>query len=115
MSDAEAHKIILTIRQEIEDAVDVILTAAETALKELGAAREGNRLPGEILESRLSEILEACAFQDITGQRLSKLDAMVADAARSVPQDDPLLNGPALAGQGLDQSAADTLMRTFGS
>ena len=115
MSDAESHEIILTIRREVEDAVDVILTAAEAALKELGAAREGGRPPRDVLEARLSEILEACAFQDITGQRLSKLAAMVTEVARPVAQEDPLLNGPALTGQGLDQTAADALMRKFGT
>ena len=65
MSDAESHEIILTIRREVEDAVDVILTAAEAALKELGAAREGGRLPRDVLEARLSEILEDTHFRGV--------------------------------------------------
>lgn len=110
MSQTEAHEILLTIRQEIERAVDVILTATESSLKDLGKAREGAQVPIETLESRLSDILEACAFQDITGQRLSKLDAMLTSASGPGPEQNPLLNGPASVGQGLNQADADLLM-----
>tara|TARA_R110000782_G_scaffold62572_2_gene128585 strand:- start:1110 stop:1463 length:354 start_codon:yes stop_codon:yes gene_type:complete len=111
MSDAEAHEIIRTIRQEIEHAVDVILTASEGSLKDLEAAREGIPAPLEVLESRLYRVLEACAFQDITGQRLSKLGTLLSGTARADQDENSLLNGPALAGQGLDQDAADLLVQ----
>lgn len=115
MSDAEANEIIRTIRREIEQAVDVILTATEGSLSDLGGAREGSPAPLEALEARLFQILEACAFQDITGQRLSKLDAMITRTDGPDQQSDPLLDGPALLGQGLDQAAADLLVQDFSS
>lgn len=115
MSNTEANEIIQTIRLEIECAVDVILTATERSLKDLGAAREGIPAPVEVLESRLAQILEACAFQDITGQRLSKLSTMLAGVSGRVQEQDSLLDGPALTGQGLDQAAADLLVRDFRS
>lgn len=113
MSNTDANEIIQTIRLEVECAVDVILSAAEQSLKALASAREGAPVPVDVLEQRLSEILEACAFQDITGQRLTKLAASLN--GHSCPVDAPasLLNGPALLGQGLDQAAADLLVDVF--
>ncbi|VTO17832.1 Uncharacterised protein [Brevundimonas vancanneytii] len=52
-------------------------------------------------------MLEACAFQDLTGQRLSKLDSMISSVDVASAPADPLLNGPALPGEGLDQAAVD--------
>lgn len=54
-------------------------------------------------------MLEACAFQDLNGQRLDLLAALLRDEA-TVGISDPLLNGPASDGQGLDQDAADRLL-----
>lgn len=111
MSQTEAREIVRTIRDEIERAVDVIMTATENSLKDLAAARDAVPAPVELFENRLSQIIEACAFQDITGQRLSKLDAMLEGLSVSGSQRDSLLDGPALAGQGLDQNAADLLLQ----
>lgn len=115
MSNTEAHEIIRNIRLEIEHAVDVILTATENSLKDLSAVREGAPAPLEALETRLSQIMEACAFQDITGQRLSKLDAILTGATGPDRTGGSLLEGPALMGQGLDQAAADLLVQEFRS
>jgi vacuolar-type H+-ATPase subunit E/Vma4 len=108
VAEDEAREIMRTIRKEVEQAADMMLSAAEKCLKELPAAREGKAKALDHIEKLLCAILEACAFQDLTGQRLSRLESML-DGASFKSVDDPLLNGPQLAGKGLDQSAADEL------
>lgn len=101
--------LLAQIRQDIEEAAGVLLGSAEGGLKELGAVRAGDAAAAGRLETHLVQILQACAFQDLVGQRLGQLNGMLA-APSSAPVDaDPLLNGPALEGQGLDQAAADRL------
>lgn len=105
----EPLAILGLIRQEVEAAVDVILTAAGAGLQELPAISKVDAAAAERLERHLLRILESCAFQDLTGQRLQQLGALFnGDLSASGPQD-PLLNGPAPEGQGLDQAAADRL------
>ncbi len=78
-------------------------------------------------------IYEACSFQDITGQRISKvvatlkaIDAKVAhivaaftpelddaDALPEMPADAELLNGPQLPVHAMDQSDIDRLLADF--
>ena len=109
----DPREIVVTVRQEVEAAVDVILTAATDGLQALAAVREGDAGAAQRLEAGLLQIHEACAFQDITGQRLACLDdALKARPPASRPAD-PLLNGPAPEGQGLDQAAADRLLSEF--
>ena len=110
MAESEAREIIATIRREVEQAAEMMLSAAEKGMRALSAAREGKPEALDSLERTLCAILEACAFQDLTGQRLSKLDQMIQVTPMRTMAVDPLLNGPALAGQGLDQNAADALM-----
>ena len=105
-----AHEIIATIRKEVEQAADMMLSAAERCLRQVELARHGHASALSDIEGALCAILEACAFQDLTGQRLSKLDSMIAEVGLRAARSDPLLNGPALAGQGLDQGAADKLL-----
>ena len=50
--------------------------------------------------------MAACAFQDLVGQRLSKVSRLVGGEAEPA---DALLNGPAAAGEGLSQAEADAL------
>lgn len=106
----ESLTILDLIRQEVEAAVDVILTAATTGLLELPAISKCDPAAAERLERHLLQILESCAFQDVTGQRLQQLEAMLGSGSSPAGQPDPLLNGPALQGQGLDQAAADRLL-----
>ena len=83
----------------------------------------------------VTRIYEACSFQDITGQRITKvvrtlksiedrIAAIVAtfadrapgteDAPRAPPQDRPsLLNGPQLPGNGVDQAEIDRLLASL--
>ena len=110
MAAIEALEQIAAIRGEMEAAADLILSAAERALKALAASRERGAAGLDEVEGDLCAILEACAFQDLTGQRLSRLELAVAESAVAVPPSNGLLNGPALPGRGVDQAAADRLM-----
>ncbi len=85
----------------------------------------------ETITKNSNDILEACSFQDITGQRVSKvvksvtyveervnslikiwgkdeLDKVLVET-REKTEDEKLLAGPQLDGTGLDQSAIDAL------
>src|SRR5215470_13487397 len=87
----------------------------------------------DLLDAKATEVYTACSFQDLTGQRTRKvigvlrylegrINAMIgiwgldgtlaAEAAekRAVDAGKPLLNGPALPGQGLDQADVDIVM-----
>ena len=107
MAAEEAREIIATIRREVEQAADLMLSAAEKGLRDIAAARAGQGAALDSIERTLCAILEACAFQDLTGQRLSTLEKMLGTTTLQAVPADPLLNGPALPGQGLDQEAAD--------
>jgi len=107
----------------MENAVDAILTVAEKVM---------GRQDGGIDAEDAMTIIESCAFQDITGQRLSKavkkIDqaratdeikrAVVCNSADTIEDeaDDEagLLNGPALPGAGLDQEAVNELLAEVG-
>jgi chemotaxis regulatin CheY-phosphate phosphatase CheZ len=113
-----------------------ILNSAER-LMDLGSKLRRNGADPEIcseIESEVSNIFTACSFQDITGQRTSKVvnalryieqrvAAMIAiwdvegvkpntevpDAFVDKRPDAHLLNGPALEGHGVSQSDVDAL------
>lgn len=110
MSADDADAIVRTIRREIEEAAEVMLSAAEKGLRALAAARGGQEAAFDQLELTLCAILEACAFQDITGQRLSRLEEVVGTDRLRPMDEEGLLNGPALPGAGLDQAAANGLL-----
>jgi chemotaxis protein CheZ len=87
------------------------------------------------LQAATTKIYEACSFQDITGQRITKvvgtlkvIEAKVAHiigtfgvssttgsrrAADHVLTDADLLNGPQLPAQAMDQSDIDALLASF--
>lgn len=109
----DPREIVGAIRQEVEAAVDVILTAATDGLDALPAIQAADPVAVARVERCLLNILEACAFQDLTGQRLASLDAALETRPSASGAADPLLNGPALDGQGLDQAAADRLLSEF--
>lgn len=111
-----------------ETAADLIMTRAESCL---------NAPPGETAEAyraRVSEacleIIEACAFQDLTGQRINKvmtllsaidsrLEALETELGEPFGGEggadldgDALLQGPALPNSGaLSQKDADALLK----
>ena len=113
-------------------ATNCILEACET-LDAISAKMDG--LDAERMVDATSRIYEACSFQDITGQRISKvvttlktIDTKIAHilATFSVEQEirDPgpdmvkaeslnLLNGPQLPMVAMDQSEIDKLLASF--
>jgi hypothetical protein len=88
----------------------------------------------QTVDDACMRIFEACSFQDITGQRITKVVTTLThieerltslqvawgpdiqeaiERARSEDDEDEeadLLNGPALEGEGIDQSAVDSLL-----
>ena len=111
-------------------ATESILEVCET-LDALGDALDGE--PGRDLQAATSKIYEACSFQDITGQRITKvvaaLKAIETTVARIVetlgvkalpvadivdaPPAASLLNGPQLPAAAMDQSDIDRLLASF--
>ena len=87
--------------QSSEEAANRIMTAAET----IAAALDRGE-PKAVLQEQLSATFEACAFQDLAGQRISKIERILAG---EIIDDSGLENGPALSGRGLGQAAADAL------
>ncbi len=116
------------IVRHTETATNTIMTSAETIMDAM------SDLPSKKDEigAAVMEIFEACSFQDITGQRISKvvdtlnhIEARVKDlkdlmgitqkdieeAKAKNPEDSKaLLQGPGLEGEGIDQSEVDALM-----
>jgi chemotaxis protein CheZ len=119
------------IVQATEAATHTIMECAETLM----AADAGDPAAYKALvDEKMMVIFEACSFQDITGQRIAKVvetlqhieqrvsrfaDVMQAkdldgflterEKARAERKEKLLLNGPQLAGQGVDQSKVDEL------
>jgi chemotaxis protein CheZ len=125
------------------DELDAIVEATATATGAIMDACEqieaiGAQAPEtmqQALTEQVTSIYEACSFQDITGQRVTKVikalkqidekiqklvvafGTMSSDqtppTANVVTGDAALLNGPQLSGQGMDQDDIDKLL--FGS
>ena len=121
-----------------EEATNSILGSSETiealASKiQANAVTDDDRQATEDILEQTIKMLEACNFQDITGQRITKvvntlkfveerIDAMIeiwgeediAEVAPSVTPDSQgdsaLLNGPSLNGEGIDQNDIDKLL-----
>lgn len=104
-----ARRITAEIRGDVSAAADSLLSMLERGLADLALWRQGDVAAIDRIEASFCAMLEACAFGDIVGQRLSQLDGALA---RKGPAGDPLLNGPAITGAGIDQAAADLLMAT---
>ncbi|MDG1995443.1 MAG: protein phosphatase CheZ [Emcibacteraceae bacterium] len=129
------------IVEATEPATDTIMQAAEDIM---GCDHDDFDNYKEHVNTELMKIFEACSFQDITGQRISKvvntlnhvedrvsklitilgitntdgspMDAkpiLDPDSSSDTPSDEDLLNGPALAGEGIDQGEIDDLMSDF--
>jgi chemotaxis protein CheZ len=116
--------------------LDAIVEATELATNQIMEAAEkilsAKVTDANVVNDACMEIFEACSFQDITGQRISKVvstleyietflerltgawghqdDSDLAPAS-DTPEDEEaaLLNGPALAGEGVDQSYVDNM------
>ncbi|MEH6402227.1 MAG: protein phosphatase CheZ [Sneathiella sp.] len=118
-----AGKELDAIVQSTESATNQIMTAAEKIM-------DARVTEADVVNDACMEIFEACSFQDITGQRISKvvstleyiegfLDQLTSawghggdtKLETSDPEDEEaaLLNGPALAGEGIDQDFVDNM------
>ena len=111
-------------------ATESILEACET-LDAMGATMEGDS--ARRLQEATTRIYESCSFQDITGQRITKvvstLKTIEATIGRivatfgsaltearemaAVPEASNLLNGPQLPASAMDQSDIDKLLASF--
>jgi chemotaxis protein CheZ len=122
-----ANQELDAIVRDTEDATNIILGAAE-AILELDAAAADLK---DQVDDQVMRIFEACSFQDITGQRVSKIIALLekieaclsgmADTLGEVMSDaaplnaeaqrrrDLMLNGPALNGPEIAQDAIDAM------
>lgn len=107
-------------------ATDAILQVCE----ELEQAGEGGGADAALLQRATTRIYEACGFQDITGQRISKVVATlkaieskvgqilrtigtgeITEAVPEAPQ--RLANGPQLPGAAMHQADIDKLLADF--
>ena len=120
--------------QQTEEATNTIMESAEEIMG-LDPSDTDNYVAKS--QDAVMRIFEACSFQDITGQRISKVVETLSHIEKRVlelrnllgvteedieqakaDQDDEkeasgdkaLLSGPALQGEGIDQSAVDALM-----
>ncbi|MEH6546427.1 MAG: protein phosphatase CheZ [Sneathiella sp.] len=116
--------------------LDAIVESTETATNQIMAAAEkimsAKVTEPDVVNDACMEIFEACSFQDITGQRISKVvstleyiedymtkltkawgyDGVGEQPSQSAETDDEdasLLNGPALSGEGVDQDFVDQM------
>ena len=114
-----------------EQATNTIMECAEAVM---GADDGDPAAYKAVVDEKMMIIFEACSFQDITGQRVSKvvetlqhieqrvarfadvmkakdLDGFLNDAERERAErkEKFLLNGPQLAGEGVDQSDVDKM------
>lgn len=111
-----------------ESATNTIMEACESIQKIL---QDSPYARGADLENEIIRIVEACTFQDITGQRISKITKALgaiekranelADileknfasnpvSTHSSVESDSLMNGPQLPGQGVSQDDIDKLL-----
>jgi chemotaxis protein CheZ len=112
-------------------ATNAILTSCET-LDAVAGSLEGE--PAAKLQDATTQIYEACSFQDITGQRITKVVGTLkaietkvaqivaafgssADRTRTgeadIPAEAALLNGPQHPAVAMDQSDIDRLLASF--
>lgn len=126
------------IVEHTESATNAIMENVE-AISDLVAQARTAGLPSEVektlakVDAHAGEIFSACSFQDITGQRITKVVrslkfieerinvligmwgrnalAEIAPDAEEKEGDAALLNGPQLAGEGVSQDEVDRLLK----
>ncbi len=111
-------------------ATAIIMDACESIEK---VAQTADNPVHIVLVKAVTSVYEACSFQDITGQRITKviktlkdIEKKVAESLASlgqsaaaplsdpgVPQRDALLNGPQLKGPAMSQDEIDKLLNFF--
>ncbi|MCU0986238.1 MAG: protein phosphatase CheZ [Acetobacteraceae bacterium] len=145
IASLEVEDINGTFIPSATDELDAIVEATARATNEILDACEtfesvSAELGGEAaekLQGATTRIYEACSFQDITGQRITKIvstlktieerieaivntfsDRLPGEVRQKAPAPEPtgeaaLLNGPQLPGNGVDQAAIDRLLASF--
>jgi chemotaxis regulatin CheY-phosphate phosphatase CheZ len=121
---------LAAIVEQTESATNTIMESAEEIMDADPADAEAY---STTINDAVMKIFEACSFQDITGQRISKVVSTLEhvedrvgrlinilgvmdgnkpeeDSAAEIDEDKALLNGPALDGEGIDQSEIDALL-----
>lgn len=124
-----AGQELSAIVEATETATNTIMEAAESIM---ASDVSDPAAYHSFVNDKMLEIFEACAFQDITGQRVSKvvrtlnfIDERVSALASRLPDDyktiatplgetaeerrrrELILHGPQMAGEGVDQNAVD--------
>ena len=95
----DTHQVLAEI-----DAANASMAAAfHKVLQIAEACLAQDHLPPAVATT-LNEIVFECTAEDMVGQRLGRARRLLLGG-----QDDPLLRGPPLAGEGLSQDAADAL------
>ena len=117
--------------------LDAIVEATENATNQIMTATESimsaKVTDADVVNDACMQIFEACSFQDITGQRISKVVATlnyieeymtrltkawghkadspdnVGDRDETMDEEAHLLDGPALNGEGVDQGFIDNI------
>ncbi len=127
----KAHGDLASIKETTASSVNTIINAAESILASKESSLEGYRAN---VEHKVIEIVEACSFQDITGQRVARVDELVgqmerrlqrfalavnaADSCgvydreaimRDARRDILIVEGPQDAAEAVDQNAIDKL------
>lgn len=119
------------IVEATETATNTIMTAAEEIM---GADPSDPDAYQAVVNDKVVEIFEACSFQDITGQRISKVvttlnhldsritslverlklmkitDAPVEETAEERRRRELILHGPQMKGEGVSQDDIDALL-----
>ncbi|PCH82646.1 MAG: chemotaxis protein [Hyphomicrobiales bacterium] len=129
----EAGKELDAVVKSTENATDAIMTAAEDIM---GADTSDSEAYVELVNGKMIEIFEACSFQDITGQRISKVvktlnfidervnalierlkmtdlvDTDHKETSEEKRDREQILHGPQFDGVGVDQSDVDALLNS---
>lgn len=118
-----AHDELTAVVEATQEATFCIIGEAEKLEK---LAKDLPEAPSKAVTESVTRIYEACGFQDITGQRITKvvktlkmiedrLDVLINNLGVQVDDDHAadeaaLLNGPALPGQAISQEEIDKLL-----
>lgn len=131
-----ASEELSAIVESTESATNTILEAAEEIQEAAWILREAGASDGpcDTIDTKTTDIYTACSFQDITGQRTTKVvqalcyienrvNAMIdiwglhesdgtppREVDTDTRQDAHLLNGPAKLGEGLEQDSIDNML-----
>lgn len=139
----KGHHVGGTYVPTATDELDAVIGSTEEASADImdaceaiqGIAAEFGDKGAEIV-SHTNKIFEACSFQDITGQRITKVVKTLKDIENTVDdllnlfgpsgkthqandiednraEDEKLMNGPQLVGQGVTQDDIDKLLAEF--